>query len=1292
MKKLLFSGLVLFVLFGSLSRATVRHVPGEYPSIQQGISACDHGDTLIVAPGIYYETINFSGKNIVVRSTDPNDPKVVGYTIINADEDGTVVTFENGETNDAVLTGFTITGGVGTLVFDWDTQKEFCGGGIYCAWNASPTITRNVITSNHLPYSVVEDPSMWSYTFSYGGGIGCQGGRPVITHNIIYNNSAYRGGGIYVSRGTVSGNVIYNNAAEYGGGISMYSGILTNNTIVGNDCSKEREPGWGIGGNVYAGLDYYGDYLIANNIISGAASGTGIYCGVAPMGDLLRFNNVWNNAPANYSMVDPRTNLLIQGQQADLTGRFGNISEDPLFMNPWNRDYHIEPTSPCVSAGDPNFIVAPDALDIDRDPRVYALRVDIGADEHVGYVKPLAHAGVDQHVPAPEPIALDGSQSYFSDPGGVTLYEWTQTGGAAVELSDTETVGPTFTPPTEGWYTFELVVDDGQHTSAADKVLVVVGNEQPVADAGADQLWSVPGYIGLDGSKSHDADPPDELTYTWTQVQGPDVVLLDPNSATPRFRCNEPGVFVFELVVGDSFVTSEPDTVTLEGSPFTLSARGLMPGGVYDLTTYEQGDFYYPSASGTRMVCAGSTDYNPDSWAIHCLDTKTGKRNTFEGSGVDLMPKMDGNLIVWAGGSQRYYYPQCTSLFLGDLSTGEAKHLRLASSNVSYGYPAISGTKIVWLRHRNVNTDNESQFDRTPYDICGADITNPDKPVYFTIAEQVGRCPPYPYGNYRYSYDDIIDVSGNMVVWEGEGDIFGADISDLDDIKVFPICTAPRRQYDPAVSGDLVVWTDERNDIGDIYAADISDPENPREFEVRVRPGPQLEPDIDGNLIVFLDGDERYGDVRACCLSRHYGLVYIPLELSYSFYGGHPQIDGTTLLWPYSSRVRGVSLGFGYGVTDGPVQNATSGQHYDYIQHAIEAAASGDVVVVQEGIHREKLHLTGKGITVSSVDPADPAVRAATVITGAGSLVTFTQEHDVTSPAPSGGASRVVSPSLATAAESTGKSDTLVGLTVAGGSYGVYCDGSAPVISDCAITDNAYAGIKLWDEADPTVTKCDISGNGTGIEMWAHRGGRFVYHSYLTARNCVIAGNRRNGIRGGIPTLENCTVAENGGYAVTSVRSHITSSIIYFNNPGGDNLALESSAATVSYSDIQGGWPGAGNIDVDPLFSARGFWGVRGPRTMVPVSESGPGSVWVSGDYHLKSQGWFWHVLLQDWAFDDVTSPCIDAGDPSLPLGDELPCAPGDALSERAAPNTRINMGAYGGTSQASLAPHGWSP
>jgi predicted outer membrane repeat protein len=60
-------------------------------------------------------------------------------------------------------------------------------------------------------------------------------------------------------------------------------------------------------------------------------------------------------------------------------------------------------------------------------------------------------------------------------------------------------------------------------------------------------------------------------------------------------------------------------------------------------------------------------------------------------------------------------------------------------------------------------------------------------------------------------------------------------------------------------------------------------------------------------------------------------------------------------------------------------------------------------------------------------------------------------------------------------------------------------------------------------------------------------------------------------------------------------------------------------------------------------------------------------------DYHLKSQAGRWDLVSESWVVDDVTSPCIDAGDPNCPVGDETEPNGG-----------RINMGAYGGTSEAS--------
>ncbi|GAH95781.1 unnamed protein product, partial [marine sediment metagenome] len=63
--------------------------------------------------------------------------------------------------------------------------------------------------------------------------------------------------------------------------------------------------------------------------------------------------------------------------------------------------------------------------------------------------------------------------------------------------------------------------------------------------------------------------------------------------------------------------------------------------------------------------------------------------------------------------------------------------------------------------------------------------------------------------------------------------------------------------------------------------------------------------------------------------------------------------------------------------------------------------------------------------------------------------------------------------------------------------------------------------------------------------------------------------------------------------------------------------------------DIQGGWPGLGNIDADPLFVELGYWADVNDQNIV-VEPNEPNAIWVDGDYHLLEG-----------------SPCIDAGDPN---------------------------------------------
>jgi hypothetical protein len=155
-------------------------------------------------------------------------------------------------------------------------------------------------------------------------------------------------------------------------------------------------------------------------------------------------------------------------------------------------------------------------------------------------------------------------------------------------------------------------------------------------------------------------------------------------------------------------------------------------------------------------------------------------------------------------------------------------------------------------------------------------------------------------------------------------------------------------------------------------------------------------------------------------------------------------------------------------------------------------------------------------------------------------------------------------------------------------------------------------------------------------------------------------GNSANDVGGGISifhfsilTVTNCTFSGNRSVFGSTIYSYdiwltLTNCILW---DGGDEIWIERSLPmTITYNDVQGGWLGEGNIDTDPCFADAN-----------------------SGDYHLKSQGGRWDPNSASWVKDDVTSLCIDVGDPKSPIG--LEPFPNGGI---------INMGAYGGTTEAS--------
>ena len=99
-------------------------VPIPYPTIQSAINSASDGDTVLVAPGTYYETIDFLGKEILVQSSDG-----ASVTTIDANQKDTVAYFWNNETSDSILDGFTLTNGIG--YFEPFYEQRLGGGSLY---------------------------------------------------------------------------------------------------------------------------------------------------------------------------------------------------------------------------------------------------------------------------------------------------------------------------------------------------------------------------------------------------------------------------------------------------------------------------------------------------------------------------------------------------------------------------------------------------------------------------------------------------------------------------------------------------------------------------------------------------------------------------------------------------------------------------------------------------------------------------------------------------------------------------------------------------------------------------------------------------------------------------------------------------------------------------------------------------------------------------------------------------------------------------------------------------------
>ena len=228
----------LIVVLGLPLAAAEYHVnwdgSADFTAIQEAIDASVDGDTVIVHPGVYSETtisgsyyvvVEFWGKNIVLRSLDPNDPRIVESTVIDGLGMYLPVSFVGTEDSTCVLSGFTIRNGYSMSGGGISGTVDPLDVGISSARISNCIITGNVAWGNH---------SAFLFGGMGGGLLFCDG--PITNCVIVANYANTEGGGMANCDGPITNCLIAGNRADgvYGGGLYDCDGAISNCTISGN--------------------------------------------------------------------------------------------------------------------------------------------------------------------------------------------------------------------------------------------------------------------------------------------------------------------------------------------------------------------------------------------------------------------------------------------------------------------------------------------------------------------------------------------------------------------------------------------------------------------------------------------------------------------------------------------------------------------------------------------------------------------------------------------------------------------------------------------------------------------------------------------------------------------------------------------------------------------------------------------------------------------------------------------------------------------------------------------------
>jgi hypothetical protein len=1149
-------------------------------TIQAAINVSSDGDAILVAPGVYQESIDFNGRNIMVLSLYAfcGDKAYLANTIIDGGGSNRVVAFHRHETKAAVLQGFTIRNGWCPPPPDPADKITSSGAGILCD-QSSPTLRDLIVSDNVAGFqgggifcyqsaALVENVELIGNRANLGGGISATHGAPRFTNVKLLGNSAEtKGGAIYLYYADAQlRNVLVaqNSAVLKGGGLFLHfsNPNMENMTVVDNTAPA------GAGGGM--NLSYVSLPTIKNSIFWGNSQ------------EQIAFDDVeWHmSLSVSCSDVQGGSSGIVTNHRGAVIWGAENLELHPLFAA---GEYLLTSNSPCIDRGwNEDWMAA--AVDLAGNARIVNEIVDLGAYEYPETV--INPSNVIVRAPLRPEGPTNGT-------AGVLL-SYRVAGASSSDGSPVEYLVDWGDGATSGWSTST----NYSHAWSGAGNYGVRARARATSDPNVISSWSPllsVSILPIPHSPTTLYVSPDGLAkdgYTnWAiaarsiqaainaSING-DEILVAPG------KYQEPINFLGKAITVQSLYSISNDR--------TCIANTLIDGGrtsrVVVFNHHETGASMLRGFTITNGWCPTGVSYLVRSGGgIFCDESSPALK--------DLI--VSGNVV-------------------GDGSEGEGGGIFLYISTSRVENVELIGNRA--FRGGGIRTTlGGPSFENMKFEKNYASYDGGALFLYHSVGVQMRNIlmaqNQAALGGGGICLDDSDPIMENLTVVNntasaGRGGGLSVSYSSHPIVKncIFWGNSQEQIAFDPAWMG--MALTVSYSDIESGQAGIATHGLGPVNWGT-------------GNLNLnplFMTGTYTLASNSPCVNS---GLNAAWMATATDLAGTDRIVGGIVDMGAYECPVPAINPPPGsmtlYVSPDGLAKDGYTNWTIaaNSIQAAIDISSNGYQILVAPGVYREPISFLGKAITVQSLYSLsnDSAYIANTIIDGGGTsrVVTFNQGES---------AAALLSGFTIT----NGWCEGLGGIHSDGGA-GVLCEMSSPTLKNLIVSGNepfdcsgggmAFVGSTSWVEnvhlignransggamsvhgAAPSffnVIVRENSGGRSAIDMW-NGDGRF--------RNVLVVTNDGAGffLHESSPILENVTVVDNAGLAInlSIISRPVIKNSLFWGNAGSFGGWTLGVFVTVIYSDIQGGKPiedpegqrldwGPGNLDMDPLFEGPGY-------------------------------------------------------------------------------------------------------